>query len=51
MLYVPDAWAHGVLNLAESVGYAFEFEVYATMDSVANPRLLPLGTSWLRIRV
>ena len=25
VLYVPTSWAHGVLNLAESVGYAMEF--------------------------
>ena len=27
VLFVPEAWSHGVLNLAESIGYAFEFEV------------------------
>lgn len=27
IVFVPEAWSHGVLNLAESVGWAFEFEV------------------------
>lgn len=26
IMYVPKFWAHGVLNLAESVGYAMEFD-------------------------
>lgn len=26
VLYVPSSWGHGVLNLAESVGYAMEFD-------------------------
>ena len=25
ILFVPDGWAHSVLNLAESVGWASEF--------------------------
>lgn len=25
LIYIPASWAHGVLNLAESVGFAIEF--------------------------
>lgn len=25
LVYIPASWAHGVLNLAESVGFAIEF--------------------------
>ena len=26
VIFVPDGWAHAVLNQAESIGYASEFE-------------------------
>ena len=30
IFYVPEGWSHGVHNLAESVGYALEFELTVT---------------------
>lgn len=33
IVYVPDSWAHGVLNLAESVGFAMEFEALENLLS------------------
>ena len=27
VMYIPMDWGHGILNLAESVGYAVEFDV------------------------
>lgn len=34
VLFIPEAWGHSVLNLAESVGYASEFEWGMTEFSV-----------------
>ena len=37
-LFVPDGWAHGVVNLAESVGYALGFDLTAkNMRSFTPP--------------
>lgn len=38
ILFVPDGWAHGVVNLAESVGYALGFDLTAKkMRSFMHP--------------
>lgn len=32
MLFVPDLWAHGVLNMDEVIGFATEFNARASVE-------------------
>ena len=36
VLYVPEMWAHGVVNIAESVGVAMEFSLKAQENEMLN---------------
>ena len=37
MIFVPEAWGHAVLNLAESIGVASEFEWGASEFAIDPP--------------
>jgi oxalate decarboxylase/phosphoglucose isomerase-like protein (cupin superfamily) len=48
VIFVPELWGHAVLNLAESIGFATEFEFASATEDAEDSNLstdLPLFAS------